>query len=1158
MSVTVRYARLIGIIVACLLLLGLVMPPRSAAQGPARSPARPRLEGLVLPDLNAVPLQSPRPAVRTYDALRSQALAARPILIIVALSEPAAVSAAPLNASASQAQIARVASAQQRTETALQTAGIPYRVVFAPQRVFSGLVIEAELGQIDAIRQLPGVVDAYPAGIGTVANSSSVPFLGTPPVWANGYRGQGVRIGVIDTGIDYEHADFGGTGPGTGFPTAKVAGGYDFVGDTWDPVTNPVLNPDSDPMDQDGHGTHMAGTIAGYGVDGTGSTYPGPWNTTTPFGSMIIGPGMAPEATLYALKVGSANGIVSEAATIAALEWAVDPNGDGDLSDHLDVVNLALGTEFGDLDRGWSVAADNAAQAGIIVVAAAGNLGDTYFIQIDPATAPHVISVGQSNDGDNGGPAADTLGASSARGPQRNPNAASIALKPDIIAPGINIVSADAGTVNGGVSTGPAGGTSSATSHVAGMMALLRQAYPGWSVSDLKALVMNTATHDLYSGNNFTPPIYGPARVGAGRVDAGNAFDSEVIAYNSADPELVSVSFGLLNVAAAATFQKTITVENMGSTSQTYDVAYVPVVYADDGSGPGTPGVGDGGPGVVTSVSPAQITVGPGSTETVTVTLAVDPALMVQPYTHDPTVREVPLFFRHWLAEEAGYVTLTPTGAGTLLRVPVYAAPRPAATMSATSPTLPVAGLSGTASIALTGTDVYTGPNIPYDETSIVSTFALWSTSPALAGLSGFQPSADLENIGVASNYLLQGSNLGTTRVYFGLSTVGEWSSLTYGSTTFEVYLDVDQDSFADYRLIILGFGLIDSPVTYVEDLTSGALTLQWLVNNFIPSDALNFPDTMLFQSNVVTLPLNVSSLPELVPGDARFDFWVAGYYKNELIDLSDVMTYDVEAAGIDLASSAPYALTTMFDDWNGAAVDLAYDWTQYIGPSPACVLLLHHHNVSGSRPESVCFQPDIVSDLSITKTVDDETPDPGDTVIYTITAVNNAATAAPMVLVDDLLPDGVTYVSHTVTQGSYSPFSGLWIVEALAPAGDPAATATLTITATVNAGASGTITNIATIRASVGVDATPANNTARATLDLTGETPPADGGTGAGESALPTVAPTGEALILPATGYPPQAEPASESAFPLWGVALLGLVAGVLVIGVAWWRAMR
>lgn len=1013
-------ARLVSLCSVCVLVCVLLAPPPSAAQGPVRNPTYPQRDRIVLPTVDVTQALPDRAPARTYDALRVQARAAQPTTLIIELREPAVAAvaeAAPANANATRVQIARVQSAQYAAEAAMRAAGISYRVIFAPQRVFSGLIIEAAPNQLDAIKALPGVADAYPAGVGILANDSSVPFLGVPLVWASGYRGQNVRIGVIDTGIDYEHADFGGTGPGTGFPTAKVEGGRDFVGDTWHPDTNPTLQPDADPMDQQGHGTHMAGTIAGFGVDGGGNTYGGPWDTTTPFTTMTIGPGMAPQATLYALKVGANHTFVSEAGTIAALEWAVDPDGDGNFADRLDVVNLSLGTAFGNLDRGWTVAADNAAQIGVVVVAAAVNIQDFYFSQGDPATAPHVISVGQSNDDDNGGPAADTLAALTARGPQRNPNAGLIALKPDIVAPGIQVFSADAGTVSGGVSTGATGGTSTGAAHVTGMMALLREAYPGWTAAELKALVMNTAIHDLFSGNNFGLPAYGPARVGAGRLDAVNALASPVIAFNTANPELVSVSFGLLNVVTATTFEKTITVVNKGNSPQTYDVAYVPMVYADDGNddpGTPTPGIGDGGPGVVMSVSPAQITVGPGATATLTVTLTVDPARMTQPYTHDPTVGEIfPLYFRHWLAEESGYVTLTPVVTGAVLRVPVYAAPRPAATMQAAAPTLLLTGQqAGTAHIMLTGTDVYTGPNQPYDETSLVSAFTLWDTSPALPGLTGFQPSADLHHLGVASSYLAVGANLSATWLFFGISTHGEWASLATTTTEFEIYIDVDQDGTADYQLGHFGFaGGADSYLTYVRDLTTGTVSVQDFVNYNIPIGAFNLPNTALFQTNVAFFPMSVAAIAELVPGDATFDFWVAGWYNQELIDLSGVMTYNVEALGLDLASGAAPWGATLYNDWDGATVDVAYDWAQYAGPSPACVLLLHHHNVPGMRAETVCFQPE-----------DEPTPNAD-------TPVGPAADATSPTPEADLLPaTGYSPPAEPAQTGSQYLPHGLWI----------------------------------------------------------------------------------------------------------------------------------
>src|SRR6185312_14469723 len=158
-------------------------------------------------------------------------------------------------------------------------------------------------------------------------------------------------------------------------PTAKVVGGFDFAGPTYNAdVAGSTPTPDPDPLDGNGHGSHVAGTAAGFGVTGS------------------IGPGVAPEALLYALKVfndteGSTN-LVSE-----AIEWALDPNHDGNMKDHLDVINMSLGSPFGDPDDPSAISAENAADLGVIVVASAGNEGEFPYITGAPAVAPGAISV---------------------------------------------------------------------------------------------------------------------------------------------------------------------------------------------------------------------------------------------------------------------------------------------------------------------------------------------------------------------------------------------------------------------------------------------------------------------------------------------------------------------------------------------------------------------------------------------------------------------------------------------------------------------------------------------------------------------------------------------------------------------------------------------
>src|SRR5678815_1529729 len=262
------------------------------------------------------------------------------------------------------------------------------------------------LPQLKADADVKGV---YALPMHHIENSSSLPFIKAASAWAatSGNSGNGIRIAVIDTGVDYLHANFGGPGtaaayaannrniiePGT-FPTAKVVGGTDFAGDAYTGANIPV--PDPDPLDCNSHGSHVAGTATGLGVNLDGTTFLGPYDGSTPFSSFLIGPGVAPRAQLYSLKVFGCAG--STGLTTQAINWAVDPNGDGDPSDHVDVINMSLGSNFGTATDASAVASSNAVLAGVIVVAAAGNAGDTHYIVSSPSTSTRTISVGNIVD----------------------------------------------------------------------------------------------------------------------------------------------------------------------------------------------------------------------------------------------------------------------------------------------------------------------------------------------------------------------------------------------------------------------------------------------------------------------------------------------------------------------------------------------------------------------------------------------------------------------------------------------------------------------------------------------------------------------------------------------------------------------------------------
>ena len=214
-------------------------------------------------------------------------LAAPAVATVYAAAQGEMVGAAAATAAA-QSYLASMQAAQQATVALLATLEVP--VLYTTQRVYNGIAVRARAGQIDDLAALPGVKAVHRIIPAIPDNATSVPYLDAPLLWDGlaGFpaaRGEGMRIAIIDTGIDYLHADFGGPATGAayaandrtvigdvpGFPGAKVVGGYDFSGDQYnaDPDArdyNPIPQPDPDPIDCYGHGTHVAGTAAGYGV----------------------------------------------------------------------------------------------------------------------------------------------------------------------------------------------------------------------------------------------------------------------------------------------------------------------------------------------------------------------------------------------------------------------------------------------------------------------------------------------------------------------------------------------------------------------------------------------------------------------------------------------------------------------------------------------------------------------------------------------------------------------------------------------------------------------------------------------------------------------------------------------------------------------------
>ncbi len=310
---------------------------------------------------------------------------------------------------AEQAQ--QIESEQTKLVESLKKISADIKVLFKYRMVLNAVSVLVPAEFADQVKSLPGIMGSEKAqifsrpivnqaestNIEKLGKLNSVSFIGADLVHSRGLKGQGQKIGIIDTGIDYTHAMFGGKGTEEAyksvdptkanemFPNQKVVNGIDLVGTSFDGSSEVILEripkPDVNPLDEAGHGTHVAGTVAGLGDEE--NTYSG----------------VAPDASLYAIKVFGANGSTTDEVVIAAMEWAADPNLDLELNDQLDVVNLSLGSEYGTSHLLYSEAIESLSHGGTVVVASAGNSGPQTNIVGSPSASEAAISVAASVDG---------------------------------------------------------------------------------------------------------------------------------------------------------------------------------------------------------------------------------------------------------------------------------------------------------------------------------------------------------------------------------------------------------------------------------------------------------------------------------------------------------------------------------------------------------------------------------------------------------------------------------------------------------------------------------------------------------------------------------------------------------------------------------------
>jgi len=1042
---------------------------------------------------------------------------------------------------ASRNQTAAIKRAQAVVESHFSDSATKARTLYRAHALYSGVAVRTDASKVQALAALPGVKAVHRITPKQASNSSSVPLIGAPEVWkGRGETGQGVRVGVIDTGIDYTHADFGGPGTKAAFeaasasttftPTAKVVGGYDFAGDAYNPsegVGTPV--PDPNPIDCEGHGSHVSGTTAGLGVNKDGSTYTGGYSSDIDPASLSIGPGVAPGASLYALKVFGCQGdtsIVGE-----ALDWAADPNGDGDVSDRLDVVNMSLGSSYGSPDDPDAVASNNLAALGTVVVASMGNSGDVYEVGGAPGNATRVLAVAASDDGNDvvdglkvdsptgiepadtvdgkqddifaalksvaydwankpgltdtdvvtigdwSKPAADAdpdavppvernnpdgcaafspaeitkvtgkivmlqwfdgtgrrCGSAGRSGNARAAGAAGVIfgsdvnsfsagvtgdtvipamllvnqgteaikakldagtpvkvtmtndlrnsvsivnkgaidqlagfssrgigvtnnVKPDVAAPGVTTFSVAVGTGNEGIAES---GTSMASPHVAGEAALVRGAHSNWSVEEVKAAIMNTATQDVFVGENHTGAVYGPERVGSGRVKVDNAVGTSTLAYSKDTPGAVSVSFGPVAVTApTTTLTKTVKVVNKRPTgSAAYTISYKAAHTT---------------PGVTYSFSPNQLSLAAGASADVKVTATITKANLR--VAQDPTTSPDPLGLdlqRSFRTDASGRMVLTPVGptTGGALRVPVWSAPRPASVMSSSGN----ATVSGGSSVkwgklALTGTGVDQGGASGYQ--SSVSTVELQGMSSKMPSCSSTlvvnciafndDRSADLRYVGAGSDYNMAG-NLDDSTLTFAVNTWGPWRTPA-SYTEFDVLLETDATNAgpdaAVYNTRVSTTDDYDYFLSELVDLRKSSATYGDVLDDQLINGIDGSFDTNVFNSDSLVLPVSLGVLADaglVKDSSAKLKYWVESY----TAEAGSVDTIGSSTAPMTISVGSP-ALSAFGDYWTLLSTDLPGQVLRirrndaaYATDKPIGLMLVHHLNTDGLRSQVV------------------------------------------------------------------------------------------------------------------------------------------------------------------------------------------------------------
>ncbi|GLZ76656.1 serine protease [Actinorhabdospora filicis] len=401
----------------------------------------------------------------------------------------------------------------------------------------------------------PGIAHVWLNGKKHVTLDESVQQVGGNTAWQSGYSGTGITVAVLDTGIDLTHPDF----------RDRVLAVNDFTN------TSPTA------VDGNGHGTHVASITAGSGAASNGRFR-----------------GVAPDAKLLIGKVCDNAGQCTDEDIIEGMQWAA--------SQHATAVNMSLSGDPSDGTDPLSAAINNITElTGTLFVVAAGNEG-AFGTVGSPGTADSALTVGSVTK-------SDGLSGFSSQGPRFG----DYAVKPDVVAPGSAITAALASGLGFPASQKyvEGSGTSMATPHVTGAVALMKQSHPAWTAAQLKSAIMNSSKR---IGSGVT--VF---QQGAGRLDIGQGVTQTVYSDSG------SLSFGRYafpHTQPAVT--RTARLNNPGTTPVTVSLAFT--AYAPNG---------EQAPAGLFTTDRAAATIPPGASVDVNITFTPSPSAASGSYSGD-------------------------------------------------------------------------------------------------------------------------------------------------------------------------------------------------------------------------------------------------------------------------------------------------------------------------------------------------------------------------------------------------------------------------------------------------------------------------------------------------------------------------------------------